>query len=282
MIRDIDVSILRDTVARLIVEANYNIPDDILHALRDAVGREESDIGRRTLEQLVRNYEIAAAERLPVCQDSGVAVVILEVGQDVHWTGGSMREAIFEGVREGTKSGYLRWSVTGDPTRMLKTAGGDSPAVIHLDLVPGSGVKIMFASKGFGAENMSALKMFVPADGIPAITEFVIDTVDRAGANACPPIVVGVGVGGTFETAALLAKKAVLRPINIRHPRSDLCRLEGELLERVNELGIGPQGLGGRVTALAVNVEVYPTHIAGLPVAVNLGCHSTRRISTII
>jgi len=281
-VRSIEVSALRETIARLIVEANYNIPDDILHALRDAVGREESDIGRRTLEQLVRNYEIAAAERLPVCQDSGVAVVILEVGQDVHWTGGSMREAIFEGVREGTKSGYLRWSVTGDPTRMLKTAGGDSPAVIHLDLVPGSGVKIMFASKGFGAENMSALKMFVPADGIPAITEFVIDTVDRAGANACPPIVVGVGVGGTFETAALLAKKAVLRPINIRHPRSDLCRLEGELLERVNELGIGPQGLGGRVTALAVNVEVYPTHIAGLPVAVNLGCHSTRRISTII
>jgi fumarate hydratase subunit alpha len=209
-------------------------------------------------------------------------VVMLEVGQDVHWTGGSVREAIFEGVREGTKSGYLRWSVTGDPTRMLKTAGGDSPAVIHIDLVPGSDVKITFASKGFGAENMSALKMFVPADGIPAIAEFVIDTVDRAGANACPPIVVGVGVGGTFETAALLAKKAVLRPINIRHPRSDLCHLEGELLERVNELGIGPQGLGGRVTALAVNVEIYSTHIAGLPVAVNLGCHSTRRISTII
>ena len=271
---------LRDTVARLIVEANYNIPDDILQALRDAVVREESEIGRRTLKQLVRNYEIAAAERLPVCQDSGVAVVMLEVGQDVHWIGGSLQEAIFDGVREGTKAGYLRWSDTGDPTRMLKAAGGDTPAVIHTDLVPGADVKITFASKGFGAENMSALKMFVPADGVPAITDFVLDTVDRAGANACPPIVVGVGVGGTFETAALLAKKAVLRPINVRHPRPDLCRLEGELLERVNELGIGPQGLGGRVTALAVNIEVYPTHIAGLPVAVNLGCHSTRRIST--
>jgi len=272
--------VLRDTIARLIIEANYNIPDDILQALRDAAIREESEIGRRTLEQLVRNYEIAAAERLPVCQDSGVAVVMLEVGQDVHWIGGSLQEAIFDGVREGTKAGYLRWSVTGDPTRMLKTAGGDTPAVIHTDLVPGADVKITFASKGFGAENMSALKMFVPADGVPAITDFVLDTVDRAGANACPPIVVGVGVGGTFETAALLAKKAVLRPINVRHPRPDLCRLEGELLERVNELGIGPQGLGGRVTALAVNIEVYSTHIAGLPVAVNLGCHSTRRIST--
>ena len=278
-LREIDVTTLRDTVARLLVEANYNIPEDILHALRDAVQREESDIGRRTLEQLVRNYEIAAAERLPVCQDSGVAVVMLEVGQDVHWTGGSFQEAIFEGVRIGTTSGYLRWSVTGDPTRMLKTAGSETPAVIHVDLVPGSEVKMTLASKGFGAENMSALKMFVPADGVPAITQFVLDTVDRAGANACPPIIVGVGVGGTFETAALLAKKAVLRPINVRHPRPDLCRLEGELLALVNDLGIGPQGLGGRVTALGVNIEVYPTHIAGLPVAVNLGCHSTRRIS---
>ena len=279
MIRDIDVTTLRDTIAKLIVEANYNIPDDILQALRDATVREESEIGRRTLAQLVRNYEIAAAERLPVCQDSGVAVVMLEVGQDVHWTGGSLQEAIFEGVREGTKTGYLRWSVTGDPTRMLKTAGGDTPAVIHTEIVAGRDVKITFASKGFGAENMSALKMFVPADGVPAITAFVLETVDRAGANACPPIIVGVGVGGTFETAALLAKKAVLRPINVRHPRADLCRLEGELLERVNDLGIGPQGLGGRITALGVNIEVYPTHIAGLPVAVNLGCHSTRRIS---
>ena len=281
-IRHIEVSVLRDTVARLIVEANYNIPTDILQALRDAVNREESDLGRRTLEQLVRNYEIAAAERLPVCQDSGLAVVMLEVGQDVHWTGGSLQEAIFEGIREGTRSGYLRWSVTGDPTRLLKTAGGEAPGVIHIDLVPGADVKITFASKGFGAENMSALKMFVPADGVTAITDFVLETVDRAGANACPPIIVGVGVGGTFEAAALLAKKAVLRPIDVRHPRADLCRLEGELLDRVNELGIGPQGLGGRVTALAVNIEVYPTHIAGLPVAVNLGCHSTRRLSTTI
>ena len=278
-VRDIDVSVLRDTVSRLLVEANYNIPSDILDALREAAVREESPLGRRTLEQLVRNYEIAAAERVPVCQDSGLAVVMLDVGQDVHWTGGSLQEAVYEGIREGTKSGYLRWSVTGDPTRMVKTAGGDTPGVIHLDLVPGAEVKITVASKGFGAENMSALRMFVPADGVPAIADFVLETVDRAGANACPPIIVGVGIGGTFETAALLAKKAVLRPIDVRHGRPDLCRLEHDLLARVNDLGIGPQGLGGRVTALAVNIEVYPTHIAGLPVAVNLGCHSTRRIS---
>jgi len=260
--------VLRDTVARLIVEANYNIPTDILQALRDAVDREESPLGRRTLEQLVRNYEVAAAERRPVCQDSGVAVVMLEVGQDVHWTGGSMQEAIYDGVREGTRTGYLRWSVT--------------PAVIHIDVVPGSEVRILFASKGFGAENMSALKMFVPADGVPAITQFVLDTVDRAGANACPPIIVGVGIGGTFESAALLAKKAVLRPLDVRNPRADVRQLEVELLERVNELGVGPQGLGGRITALGVNIEVHPTHIAGLPVAVNLGCHSTRRMSTML
>ena len=279
MIRDIDVSTLRDTVSRLLVECNYNIPADVLQALRDAAAHEESPLARRTLEQLIRNYEIAAADRVPVCQDSGLAVIMLEVGQDVHWVGGSLQEAIFEGLREGTRAGYLRWSVTGDPTRLLKTAGGDSPGVIHVDIVPGDGVHLTVASKGFGAENMRALKMFVPADGVAAITAFVLETVDRAGANACPPIIVGVGVGGTFEMAALLAKKAVLRPIDIRHARADLRDLEGDLLEQVNGLGIGAQGLGGIVTALAVNIEVYPTHIAGLPVAVNLGCHSTRRMS---
>jgi fumarate hydratase subunit alpha len=282
MIREIDVSALRDTVARLLVECNYTIPPDVLQALRDAAVREESPLARRTLEQLIRNYEIAAVERVPVCQDSGLAVVMLEVGQDVHFVGGSLQEAIYEGICEGTRAGYLRWSVTGDPTRLLKTAGGDAPGVIHVDIVPGADVRLTVASKGFGAENMSALKMFVPADGVAAIKAFVLETVDRAGANACPPIIVGVGVGGTFEAAALLAKKAVLRPIDVRHSRADLRDLEGELLELVNGLGIGAQGLGGIVTALAVNVEVYPTHIAGLPVAVNLGCHSTRRMSTTI
>jgi fumarate hydratase subunit alpha len=285
--RDLDVAILRDDVARLIVEANYNIPADILDALRGAAAREESPLGRRTLEQLVRNYEVARAERVPVCQDSGVAVVFLEIGQDVHWVGGSLTDAINAGIREGTKAGYLRRSVTGDPTRRLKMAWDpagpeDRPydlGVVHIDIVPGSGVRLMVASKGFGAENMSALRMLVPADGVPGIIAAVVDTVERAGANACPPVIVGVGIGGTFEASALLAKRAALRDVTIRNARPDLADLEATLLERVNALGIGPQGLGGRVTALAVNIEVMPTHIAGLPVAVNLGCHSTRRMT---
>lgn len=271
------MTVLRDTVARLLPDINYNIPPDVLAALRDAAVREESELGRRTLEQLVRNYEVAAEEKMPVCQDSGLTVVMLETGQDVHWVGGSLHEAVYDGVRAGTRDGYLRWSVTGDPTRKLKMRGDDAPAVVHVDLVPGDRVRLTLASKGFGAENMSAMRMLVPADGDKGIADFVVETVDRAGANACPPVIVGVGVGGTFETAALLAKRAVLRPVNDRNPRRDLAEFEAMLLDRVNALGIGPQGLGGVVTALAVNVEVHPTHIAGLPVAVNLGCHSMRR-----
>lgn len=276
-VRDVDVRLLRDTVARELAEINYAIPPDVLAALRDAAEREQSPLGRQTLQQLIRNYEVAATERVPVCQDSGLAVVMLEIGQDVHWVGGSMHEAIYAGIREGTRAGYLRWSVTGDPTRRLKMAGDDVPGVVHAELVEGSEVRVTIASKGFGAENMSALRMFVPADGLDGIRAAVVDTVDAAGANACPPIIVGVGIGGTFELAALLAKKAVMRPLDVRHSRPDLEELEADLLDRVNALGIGPQGLGGVVTALAVNVEVHPTHIASLPVAVNLGCHSMRR-----
>jgi len=279
-VRDVSVALLRDEVARLLVESNYVIPPDVLDALKTAVVTEESPLGRRTLEQLVRNYEVAAVERVPVCQDSGMAVVLLEIGQDVHCVGGSLQEAVYEGIREGTSAGYLRWSVTGDPSRRLKMAGHESPGMIHIDIVPGDRVRMTVASKGFGAENMSALRMLVPADGVEGITAFVVETVDRAGANACPPVIVGVGIGGTFEGAALLAKKAVLRPLTDRSARPDLRDLEHELLGRVNALGIGPQGLGGRVTALAVNIEARPTHIAGLPVAVNLGCHSTRRMMT--
>jgi fumarate hydratase subunit alpha len=277
-VREIDVAVLRATVARLLEEANCRIPDDILDALRQAASREESELGRRTLAQLVTNYETAAAERRPVCQDSGVTVVLLEIGQDVHWVGGSVADAVNDGIREGTRAGFLRASVTADPIARRNT-GDNAPGVLHVELVPGDRVAITLASKGFGAENMSALRMFTPAEGRDAVKRFVVDTVDRAGANACPPVIVGVGVGGTFETAALLAKKAVLRPIDRRHPREDLRRLEQELLDAINDLGIGPQGLGGRVTSLAVNVEVYPTHIAGLPVAVNIGCHSNRRIT---
>ena len=276
-VRPLDVSVLRETIARLLPEINYKIPPDVLAALRDAAAREESELGRRTLDQLIRNYEVAAEERIPVCQDSGLTVVMLETGQDVHWVGGPLQEAIYEGVRAGTKDGFLRWSVTGDPTRMLRMRGEETPAVIHVDLVPGDQVHLTLASKGFGAENMSALRMLTPSDGDKALADFVVETVDRAGANACPPVIVGVGIGGTFETAALLAKRAVLRPLDERNPRADLSSFESTLLDRVNALGIGPQGLGGVVTALGVAVEVFPTHIAGLPVAVNLGCHSMRR-----
>jgi len=279
-VRDLDVGMLRETVARLLVENNYVIPPDVLDALRAAAQREASPLGRQTLDHLVRNYEIAADERLPVCQDSGVTVVFLETGQDVHWVGGSLHEAVDSGIREGVASGYLRRSVTPDPTRRVKMLHDEQPSgVLHVDLVPGDRVRLTVASKGFGGENMSVLRMLVPADGVAGIADVVVDTVDRAGANACPPVIVGVGIGGTMETAALLAKKAMLRPLTVRHPRADLAALEREWLERVNRLGIGPQGLGGTETALAVNVEVFPTHIAGLPVAVNLGCHSTRRIS---
>jgi len=277
VIREIDVASIRDAVARLLVEANYVIPPDILDALKAAVESEPSPLGRQTLEQLVRNYEVAAAERVPVCQDSGMAVVMLDIGQDVHLVGGSLTEAVHAGVREGTRAGYLRSSVTGDPARRLKMAGDAAPAAIHIELVPGDRLRLRVASKGFRAENMSALRMLVPADGVQGISDFVVETVDRAGANACPPVIVGVGIGGTFEGSALLAKRAVLRPIDRRHARPDLVELERDLLQRVNGLGIGPQGFGGRTTALAVNIEVQPTHIAGLPVAVNLGCHSTRR-----
>ena len=277
MIREIDVASIQEAIARLLVEANYVIPPDILDALKAAVESEPSPLGRQTLEQLVRNYEVAAAERVPVCQDSGVAVVMLDIGQDVHLVGGSLTEAVHAGVREGTRAGYLRSSVTGDPARRLKMAGDAAPAAIHIELVQGDRLRLRVASKGFGAENMSALRMLVPADGVQGISDFVVETVDRAGANACPPVIVGVGIGGTFDGSALLAKRAVLRPIDRRHARPDLVELERDLLQRVNGLGIGPQGFGGRTTALAVNIEVQPTHIAGLPVAVNLGCHSTRR-----
>ena len=277
-IRPLDVGILRETVARLLVESNYVIPSDVLDAIRAAAAREASPLGRQTLEHLIRNYEIAAVERVPVCQDSGVTVVFLETGQDVHWVGGSVHEAVYDGIRDGTSSGYLRRSVTADPTRRVKMLADEQPSgVLHIDLVPGDRVRLTVASKGFGGENMSAVRMLVPADGVAGIADVVAETVERAGANACPPVIVGVGIGGTIETAALLAKKAMLRPLTVRHPRPDLAALEHEWLARVNRLGIGPQGLGGTETALAVNIEVFPTHIAGLPVAVNLGCHSTRR-----
>lgn len=273
--RRVPVDAIRQAVAELLVEANYSIGDDVLDALRQAAAEEQSPLGGDILEQLVANYELARRERVPACQDTGLTVVFLEIGQDVHLVGGDVRAAVDAGVREGTRRGYLRNSVVGDPLVRHNT-GDNGPAVLHIDIIPGDRVHITVACKGFGSENKSRLAMLTPADGVEGVRRFVVETVDRAGAQACPPLVVGVGIGGSFELAARMAKQALLRPVNQRHPRADIRRLEEELLEEINSLGIGPQGLGGIKTALGVNIEVYPTHIAGLPVAVNIGCHSNR------
>jgi len=273
--RRVHVDAIRQAVAELLIEANYCIGDDVLDALRQAAEEEQSPLGRDILTQLVANYELARQERVPACQDTGLTIVFLEIGQDVHLVGGDLREAVNAGIREGTKAGFLRNSVVGDPL-LRRNTGDNAPAVLHVDIIPGDRVHVTVACKGFGSENKSRLAMLTPADGVEGVKRFVVETVDRAGAQACPPLIVGVGIGGSFELAARLAKQAVIRPINQRHPRPDIRALEEELLEEVNRLGIGPQGLGGIKTALAVNIEVYPTHIAGLPVAVNIGCHSNR------
>jgi len=274
--RTIDVSQITATVAKLAVDANYYLSDDIRAALEAGQEREESPLGRAILGQLVENACIARDEQMPICQDTGMAVIFLEVGQDVHITGGSLVDAVNAGVAKGYTEGYLRKSVVGEPLFNRKNTGDNTPAVLHTTIVPGDKIKITLAPKGFGSENMSALKMFKPADGLPAVKKFVIDTVFNAGSNPCPPIVVGIGIGGTMEKAALMAKQALLRPIDKRSSHSEYANLEQELLDLINKTGIGPQGLGGRVTALAVNVEYYPTHIAGLPVAININCHATR------
>jgi fumarate hydratase subunit alpha len=268
-------------VERLCVDANYFLNDDILNALKESSKVEESDIGRQILDQIIANSEIARDEHMAICQDTGMAVVFVELGQDVNVTGGSLTAAINEGVRNGYKKGYLRNSVVGDPIERSNT-GDNTPAVIHYNVVEGSELKITVAPKGFGSENMSALKMLKPSDGIEGIKKFVIDTVDKAGPNPCPPIVVGVGIGGTMEKAAILAKRALLRPIYVRSSIEYVKKLEKEMLEAINSLGIGPAGLGGRITALAVNIETYPTHIAGLPVAVNINCHATRHAEVVL
>lgn len=274
--RTIEVSRITAAVAKLAVDANYYLSDDIRQALEAGREREESPLGRAILGQLVENACIARDEQVPICQDTGMAVIFIEVGQDIHFTGGSLEEAVNAGVAQGYTEGYLRKSVVAEPLFNRKNTGDNTPAVLHTTIVPGDKVKITLAPKGFGSENMSALKMFKPADGLPAIKKFVVDTIFNAGSNPCPPIVVGIGIGGTMEKAALLAKRSLLRPINQRSSHPEYAKLEQELLELVNKTGVGPQGLGGRITALAVNVEYYPTHIAGLPVAININCHATR------
>ncbi|MFY9569241.1 MAG: fumarate hydratase [Acetivibrionales bacterium] len=279
--REIDVSHIIDTVERLCMQANYELNSDIMHALEEGINREGSDTGRRVLSELVENARIAARERIAICQDTGMAVVFIELGQDVHIKGGSLRDAVNEGVRRGYEKGFLRKSVVSDPFERVNTED-NTPAVIHYDIVEGDRIRVTVAPKGFGSENMSGLRMLKPSDGIEGVKAFILETVDKAGPNPCPPVVVGVGIGGTMEKAALLSKKALLRPVDRRNEDERISRLEEEMKELINGLGIGPAGLGGGLTALAVNMEVFPTHIAGLPVAVNISCHVTRHAEAVI
>jgi fumarate hydratase subunit alpha len=272
--KTIEVSEVTSAVRQLCMDATTLLGEDVVSALEKSLVAEESTIGREILGRILENAKIAARERMPLCQDTGMAVVFVEIGQDVHLNGGSLNEAIHEGVRQGYRDGYLRKSVLHPITRV--NTGDNTPAVIHHEIVPGDGLKITMAPKGFGSENMSRVMMFPPSAGMDGVKSFIIQRVEESGGNPCPPIVVGVGLGGTFEKAALLAKKALLRPLGAANPDPLLAELEAELLEKINNLGIGPMGLGGRTTALAVHVNAYPTHIASIPCAVNIQCHSCR------
>ena len=275
--REINIDIIKNKVATMCIEANYNLNDDIHKALLDASNKEASPIGKSILIDIIENAQIAKNKSVPMCQDTGMAVFFISIGQDVHLVGGDISEAINNGVRIGYDKGYLRKSVVKDPLNRINT-NDNTPAVIHYDIVPGDKVKIIFAPKGFGSENMSKTKMLVPSDGLDGVEDFIIETVSLAGSNPCPPIIVGVGIGGTIEKAALLAKKALTLDINKTNLDEFYSQMEERLLEKINSLGIGPQGLGGKTTALAVKILPYPTHIAGLPVAVNINCHAARHL----
>ena len=281
ILREIDVNDIVKAVSKLCIEANCVLNSDVYEAIERAKESEESPVGREILGQLTDNADIARNEFVPICQDTGMAVVFVEIGQDVHIKGGLLTDAVNEGVRKGYKEGYLRKSVVEDPF-LRKNTGDNTPAVIHYDIVEGDRLKIIVAPKGFGSENMSKIYMLKPSAGIEGAKDAIIKTVDEAGPNPCPPMIVGVGVGGNFETAALLAKKALLRPVDKKTKKPHLMEMEKELLERINRLGIGPQGLGGRTTALWVSVESFPTHIAGMPVAVNISCHVTRHAEVVL
>lgn len=277
MIREINVDKLTENISSMCIEANHILSEDMKCRLKEAVEKEESQLGKKILNQLQENLKIAKEDQIPICQDTGMTVVFLEVGQDVHFTGGSVEDAVNEGVRQGYVNGYLRKSVVKDPL-IRENTKNNTPAVIHYSIVPGDQVKITVAPKGFGSENMSRIFMLKPADGMDGVKNAVITAVREAGPNVCPPMVVGVGIGGTFEKCALLAKQALLRNVKEHSSISYVKEMEEELLEKINGLGIGPGGLGGRVTALAVNINTYPTHIAGLPVAVNICCHVNRHV----
>ena len=279
--REIDIKQIVETVSKLCIDASFNLPEDVLRALNEAVSREESPLGVKVLKQLIENTELAAKKKMPICQDTGYTVVFLELGQDVRVTGGDLYDAINEGVKQGSKEAYLRYSIVSDPLKRENT-GDNTPAVIHTDIVPGDRLKIIVAPKGAGSENMSGVCMLKPGDGIEGIKDFVLERVRKAGANPCPPVIVGIGIGGTFEKATLLSKKALLRSIGEYNNEKTYGDLEKELLTEINNLGIGPEGLGGRITALAVHIEEWPCHIASLPVAVNFQCYASRHKEVIL
>ncbi len=279
--REVNVSIITDNIKEMCIEANHFLTDDMKNVFESAVKNEESALGKQVLGQLEENLKVAGEDMIPICQDTGMAVVFINVGQDVHLTGGDITDAINEGVRRGYVDGYLRKSVVKDPIYRENTKD-NTPAVIHFNIVPGDKIDITVAPKGFGSENMSRVFMLKPADGIEGVKEAILTAVKDAGPNACPPMVVGVGIGGTFEKCAYLAKKALTRDLNEESPVEYVRDLEKEMLEKINKLGIGPGGLGGTQTALAINIETYPTHIAGLPVAVNICCHVNRHSHRVI
>lgn len=273
--RVISTDIITENIKEMCIEANYMLSEDVKGRILKAAKDESNELGKKILSQLEENMVIAESENIPICQDTGMAVVFLKIGQEVHFEGGSLEAAVNEGIRQGYTEGYLRKSVVGDPL-IRKNTGDNTPGVIHYEIVPGDKVEITVAPKGFGSENMSRVCMLKPADGIEGVKAAVLETVKLAGPNACPPLVIGVGIGGTFEKCALLAKKALTRDINSHNSIEYVKELEIELLEEINKLDIGPAGLGGQTTALGINIETYPTHIAGLPVAINMCCHVNR------
>ena len=279
--REVSTDEITKNIKEMCIEANYILSDDVKNKIINSAAVENSEIGKKILSQLEENMEIAEREQIPICQDTGMAVVFIKIGQEVHITGGSLEDAINQGVREGYTEGYLRKSVVKDPL-IRENTKDNTPAIIHYEIIPGDKVEITVAPKGFGSENMSRVCMLKPADGIEGVKNAVIETVKLAGPNACPPVVVGVGIGGTFEKCELLAKKALTRDINSESSIEYVAELENELLDEINNLNIGPGGLGGKITALGVNIETYPTHIAGLPVAINMCCHVNRHKKRIL
>ena len=274
--REIQATEITKTVAQLCQDANFYLGEDVIAAIKRGIDTDRSDVAKEVLEQLLKNAEIAASERIPLCQDTGLAVIFLELGQEVHVAGGDLYKAIEQGVRQGYEEGYLRKSAVTQPFSARKNTGDNTPPIIHAQIVPGEKFKITVAPKGGGSENMSRVTVLKPAQGIPGIIDFVVKTVAEAGSNPCPPLIIGVGIGGTIEQTALIAKKSLLRKVGQPHPEKEVADLEAELLRRINASGVGPQGFGGNTTALAVHIETYPAHIASMPVAVNIQCHSAR------